>query len=157
MDESPDFELRPATPRPSVFPDRRPPGLRAAERVRQQMIASGDAGAKGGGQTKRDRELRAAARLAEKLGIESVEELLELFEQGDEEAFNRMRPLALLSLARDLNSESDMVRKAAWTRVLDHTDGKLAKDDNDAPKTVEFYSAALGDERQPDGDTFNWD
>lgn len=136
--------------------DKRPPSLRHAEAVRQAQIAGGNHRAKGGRLSKEERELRAMRRIAEQIGVKDLEELADAFELEGPEAFRVLRPGALMALAKDLLSDNDQVRKAAWTRVLDFTDGKLAKEDDDAPKSIEFYTAALGDEREPEP-TFSWD
>lgn len=136
--------------------DNRPPSLAYAESVRQAQIAAGVERAKGGGQTDEQKVARELQRLARKLNMEP-HELVDALEKDGPETWKMLRPLALQALARDLNGSNEQNRKAAWTRVLDQTDGKLAKDDDDAPRVVEFYSAALGDERPAEADPFTWE
>src|SRR6185503_19699534 len=138
--------------------DKRPPALAHAEAIRQAQIAAGDERAKGGALTPTQREARAFQKICRLLGT-TPEDLEAALSAGASESFKELRPLAMRALAADLTSSNDMVRKAAWNRVLDQTDGRLAKDDDDTVRTVEFYSAALGDERPDpaaDDGTFSW-
>lgn len=130
-----------------------------AARARQRELRARGEGKKPGPPSKAEKEIAAAHKIANALGVDDLEELVELFEREGKAAFTPLRPAALKALAQDLIGADPKNRRDAYMRVLDMTDGKPAqqRDDDDGPKRVEYYTAALGDEAPAEPPAFSFD